>query len=111
MRYFPQGLIFDEQDRDVIAALGMILTDLHPSAIRVLLTTDATAAGELLNSDMLNARLDNILGDTRKLLQWGVSYEAHRHHHPRYREPAPADEERDDRFEDLRTRLARSTKD
>lgn len=106
MKHFPASLTLDERDRDVIAALGAVLTPLQPEALKVVLMP-SHAGVSTLGSDELNARLAGVTVAPHTLTAWGLSYDAHRRAWPRDTEEAPPEEEeRDERFASVRERLS-----
>lgn len=110
MIFFESGITLDEQDRDVIIALGTVITEFGPESIKTLL--QPTHAGvTTVTTDELNARLERVLGDRYKMLTWGMTFQAHRHHVPRLvAEPPQEQEDADDHFASIRDRLSSSAK-
>lgn len=107
--YFPKDTVLDERDRDVAAALGIILTPLPPAAIKVALMPDHPGV-DVLSTNELNRRLARVITPVEALLSWGLSYAAYRHSFPREDAPQapPPEEEQDERFQTLRDRLSSS---
>lgn len=104
---------FDARDRDVIGAIGMIVTDLGQSAMRALLMPDHESV-ETLSSHTLNLRLDRVHScPGSALVTWGLTYLAYRKQFPReiVIDDTPDEDEREERFSSVRDRLRSSAQE